>query len=217
MSRRPVRRPVQIASAIALSLGLVLASASTASAHEALSSTNPAEGATVTELAAVELVFTDEILDEPTSGRTEVLGPDGRNYETDCAQIDGAVMTTAVALGAAGEYRVLWRAVSGDGHPISAEYSFTYAPPAGAVAAAGSDGSVCGDDGQVVEPSPVAEITVAPTDLPSETPTDAAAADPASTQDQGAGVWVWVGVTAGVVALIALIAWLIAARRRKSA
>lgn len=216
MSRRHVMKPIQIASAIALSLGLVLASGSAASAHEALSSTNPGEGATVAELAEVELVFTAEILDEPTSGRTEVLGPDGRHYETNCAQIDGAVMTTAVELGAAGEYRVLWRAVSGDGHPISAEYSFTYAP-AVASEGAGTELSVCGEDGRLVEPSPTAEITVAPSDLPSETPADATATDPASSQDQGAGVWVWVGATAGVVMVIALIAWLIAARRKKSA
>ncbi|MDY0909513.1 copper resistance protein CopC [Microbacterium sp. CFBP9034] len=34
-------------------------------------------------------------------------------------------------LGAAGDYRVLWRAVADNGHPISSEYSFTYAPVEG--------------------------------------------------------------------------------------
>lgn len=217
MSHPRMKKSFLIASTIALSVGLVAASASAASAHEALASTNPGEGATVTELAAVELVFTAEILDTMNTGRTEVLGPDELHYETSCARIDGTVMTTDVQLGAAGEYRVLWRAVSGDGHPISSEYSFTYAPAGGATAVAGTAESVCGDDGRVIEPAP--ETTPTATELPSETPTVAAdeGSDSAAAEDQGADVWPWVGATVGGVVVIAVIAWLVAARRKKKA
>lgn len=216
MSGLNVHRFLVVAAATVISAGLVVGSASAASAHEALSSTNPEAGASVSELPAVELVFTDVILDEPTAAKTVVIGPDDRYYETGCSDVDEAVMTTPVALGAAGEYRVLWRAVSGDGHPISDEYSFTYQPAAGAAAAAGRETPACGDDGQLAEESPAAQVTVAPSDLASESPASSAEADAAVVAEQGAPVWVWVVVAVGVVAVIAIVAAVVRGLRRKT-
>ena len=213
MSGLNVHRFLVVAAATVISAGLVVGSASAASAHEALSSTNPEAGASVSELPAVELVFTDVILDEPTAAKTVVIGPDDRYYETGCSDVDEAVMTTPVELGEAGEYRVLWRAVSGDGHPISDEYSFTYQPAAGAAAAAGRETPACGDDGQPAEEAPAAQVTVAPSDLGSEPPAASAEADDAAVAEQGAPVWVWVIVAVGVVAVIAIVAAVVRGQR----
>jgi hypothetical protein len=76
----------------------------------------------------------------------QVTGPDGQgtHYETGCATDAGRSVSVPVALGGSGEYRVTWRVVSADGHPVSDSIAFTYQAPAGAAASAGTpDGPAC--------------------------------------------------------------------------
>jgi methionine-rich copper-binding protein CopC len=217
MSQLHPKRSLQIAAVIALACGLIVAPGTAASAHEALASANPADGETVSQLAAVELVFSAEITAEPVTSRTtQVIGPDGRHYETDCSAVAGAFMTTPVALGAAGDYRVLWRAVSADGHPISGEYTFSYAPTADASVSPGMDQPACDENGQrVIQETPKPVATIEASELPQAEPTGSASPTPVSVgAERGADVWPWVAATAGGIAVIAVIAWVLRARRK---
>jgi copper resistance protein C len=145
------------AAVVAIAGALVAGGAQAASAHDSLIAASPAPGDTVTSLAEVELTFSDNLLNLGAGNIVIVTGADGRHYETDCTALAGPTLTTPVALGAAGDYEVTWRAVSSDGHPVSDTYTFTYDPAPGAEAAAGSASPACATD-------PVADETAAPTD-----------------------------------------------------
>lgn len=179
-----------------LAAGLLLAAAAVpaaslaAYAHDSLVSSDPAAGTTVTALQQVSLSFNADPIDEDGADVVQVVGPDGRYYETDCPSLSGPVVTAPVALGPAGEYRVEWKIVSSDGHPVSDAYAFTYAPAAGATAASGEASPVCGR----------------------ETPTTDAAAPPADTGGDDGGLWLGVGIAAVVVVGVGVVAWLLIRR-----
>ena len=102
-----------------------------------------------------------------------------------------------VALGGAGKYLVTWQIVSADGHVVSDSITFTYAPPAGTKAAAGSSASPCKGAG----------ATAAPT---------AGAGTAEGTVNSGAIVTVV--VIAGAIVLLALVAVIVIllTRRRRT-
>ncbi|MFD1714289.1 copper resistance protein CopC [Amnibacterium flavum] len=126
-----------------LALGAPLA----ASAHDQLESTDPAEGATVESLDAITLTFSGTLLsigEDQRSAAIQVTSGD-RFYEAGCPVLVDNTATTDVALGGAGTYDVLWQVVSSDGHTISGEYSFDYAPADGTEQSEGSATPLCGD------------------------------------------------------------------------
>jgi MYXO-CTERM domain-containing protein len=131
---------VGIVAALGLGAALAVAAPLAASAHDGLTSSTPAAGATVATADAVALAFSDVVLslgqDQPSTAVQVSRG--GRYYETACPAIAGRNVSTPVALGPAGQYRVVWQVVSADGHPSSGSYTFTYAPAAGTAAASGS-------------------------------------------------------------------------------
>jgi len=106
-------------------------------AHAEIISSNPADGATLPSVpASVSLTFTDEI--DPQFVRTAVSTPAG----TTTAQATTAkqVVTIPVTSAGPGAYKVLYRVVSADGHPISGQLQFTVAgtPTATAPATTGA-------------------------------------------------------------------------------
>ncbi|KYH43482.1 copper resistance CopC family protein [Branchiibius sp. NY16-3462-2] len=108
-----------------------------ASAHDFLVSSNPANGSTVsTPPAKVTLSFNDIVLSKPSAPQLEVVGPDGKHYETGCATALDRDVSVPVALGPTGTYVVTWRIVSADGHPVSTSISFHYTGPQKAAGAA---------------------------------------------------------------------------------
>ncbi|WP_308221164.1 copper resistance protein CopC [Isoptericola sp. S6320L] len=111
--------------------------------------TDPEEGATVTaDLDEVSVTFNDVLLDMGgQSTVVDVTGPDGGHYATACPQISGAEVSAPVELGGPGEYTVDWRVVSADGHPVSGELTFEYAPPSGTDQAPGAVDPACGATG----------------------------------------------------------------------
>lgn len=128
---------------------LVLLPAAAAFAHDYLVTSDPAADSTVrTAPRAVSLTFDAVVLDYGRgSTALQVTGPGGatRHFETGCAAVDGRTVTARVTLGGPGTYTETWRVVSADGHPVSNSIRFTYAPPAGQRAAAGSPhGPDCG-------------------------------------------------------------------------
>ncbi|MBS1673416.1 MAG: copper resistance protein CopC [Actinobacteria bacterium] len=181
--------------AAAVGLGAVLAIAGTgaASAHDALESTDPASGATVSSLSAVTLTFSGDPLGADGATVVQVIGPDKRYYETACPDLNGPAVASPVALGPAGDYEVLWRVVSSDGHPISGSYAFTYAPTGSATAAAGSATPLCG---------PAAASP--PTDV---------ANDP-NMQTDSSTLWIGLGIGAVVLIGVGVGAWALARGRK---
>ncbi|PJJ65530.1 copper resistance CopC family protein [Compostimonas suwonensis] len=132
---------VLTAIAAAALLGL---SASPAQAHNSLVSSTPAAGSVVTEQPGTFVITTnDTLLDlDGTGGGSamQVSGPsdDVRYYGDGCASVEGASLLADIQLGQPGEYTLIWQVVSTDGHPVSNEFTFTWAPAAGVELAEGS-------------------------------------------------------------------------------
>lgn len=122
--------------------GPVLGIASPAQAHNYLVSSTPSAGETLTELPEQFEITTNGPLltvDGSTGGfALEVRDAAGRYYSDGCVTVEGPSMTETAALGAAGTYTVLWQVVSADGHSVSGQYDFTWAPAAGQPLSAGS-------------------------------------------------------------------------------
>lgn len=144
--------------AIALSAFLVLIGTTPASAHAALTSSDPADGATVAaDLERVKLTFNEAPLAGLEAGlRVEVRDDDGTDESSGAVTVEGTTMSKAVSL-SPGPHTVVWRYVSPDGHPIEGQLAFTVEPAAS----------------QSV-PAPTTSPTAAAT--PSSDPTAAAAA-----------------------------------------
>ncbi len=125
---------------VAAAMTAAFGGATAASAHDSLVSSSPADGDTVEALSEVRLDFSANLLGTDGGNIVIVVGPDGRHYESACAELAGPTLTLPVALGAPGEYSVEWRAVSSDGHPVSGVIPFT---STGASTSDGTEGSVC--------------------------------------------------------------------------
>lgn len=106
---------------------LLLVPAEPAAAHDSLVSADPAADATVSALPAeITLTFSGALIDGDAATRIEVTGPTGDTVTDGEPVVDGALVAQALRPGGpAGAYRVVWRVVSSDGHPVSGEYAFT--------------------------------------------------------------------------------------------
>ncbi|MGF1343792.1 copper resistance CopC/CopD family protein [Streptomyces flavovirens] len=131
--RRPLTAAALLATLISLLLGLVLAGASPASAHAALTGSDPQDGSVVaTAPEEVTLTFSEEIAVGGDSIR--VLGPDGERADTGEPRdlTDGGPVRYGVALHSGlpdGTYTVAWQAVSADSHPVAGAFTFSVGAP----------------------------------------------------------------------------------------
>lgn len=148
----PPARPRALLAALAA--GVVLASAAApAYAHDALRSSDPADGATLGAPPA-QVVLTFEEPPVELGAQIVVTGPDGP-VSSGSPRLAGVEATQTLKPGApAGRYTVEWRVTSDDGHPVSGSFAFT-----AQAAAAGSTPS-----GAAASPSP------APADGPRRQP-----------------------------------------------
>lgn len=100
--------------------------------HATLLSSEPAAKSTLTTSPTrIRLVFSEEI--EPSLGRIRLVAPDGHVMTLKAAGDPhdvSALIGTITAPLEPGAYRVEWRIVSEDGHPIDGAYPFTVAPSA---------------------------------------------------------------------------------------
>ena len=127
MNRR--RNPARAVLGVGLIAGIVLLGvAAPAAAHDALSDSIPTADQVVDQaLTSVTLTFNDVPLEGFDEGTIiSVLDPSGTEVSEGAVGIEGTALTKAVDLPTAGAYKVVWRTVSGDGHPIAGEYSFQY-------------------------------------------------------------------------------------------
>ena len=109
----------------------MLVGATPASAHAALTSSDPADGVTVaTDLDRVTLNFNEAPLAGLEAGlRIEVRDDGGTDESSGAVTVEGTSMSKAVSL-SPGPHTVVWRYVSPDGHPIEGQLAFTVEPAA---------------------------------------------------------------------------------------
>ncbi len=131
----------------ALVVGLLLAGAGPASAHDVLVGSDPADGASLTTVPA-QVSFT---FDQPVQNFDPVVaitGPDGVSHTSNGVSVLGNVVSAPFGQIVAGRYIAAYRIISADGHPVTGEIRFTVA--AGASAAPTSAGDT---------PEPSAPVT----------------------------------------------------------
>lgn len=182
----------------------ILATASPAFAHNFYVSSTPGENEVLTTLPDEFIVTTnDNLLDLGGAGGgfiMQVTGPDGLYYGDGCVTVSGPSVSMTAALGPAGDYALTWQAISADGHTISGEIPFQWAPTADAAppsegsAAPPTCGATPGDGGPdaVDSPAPVPD---------------------AAGSSMGDALWIGGAVVAVAVAVIATLMLL---RPRKS-
>lgn len=181
---------------------LTLVGVQPASAHSALTSSTPADGAVVTEpLESVDLTFSEAPLAGLDAGlRIQVTDASGTDVATGDVTVSGTTMRRAVDLDR-GSYTVLWRYVSPDGHPIEGTLAFEYraAAPASTPSATAT-----------AKPS----LTTQPT--PSATATATGASDGAPSSSPGIAPGVWIALGTGTVLVAAAVIVLLVRRGRSA-
>jgi len=177
----------------------VLGFAAPAQAHNYVVSSTPAQGETLTELPAQFEVTTNSpllTLGGSVAGfAMEVKDAAGLYYGDGCVAVLGATLSETAALGAAGDYTLLWQLVSEDGHTVSGEIGFTWAPPADFVPSEGTaTAATCGNEA-------AAPVASAP-------PEKRANADLTDV--------LWIGGAIGALLVAGLVTFLVVTRRKKA-
>ena len=144
---------------VALALGglLALGVATPSAAHSVIVDSTPTAGETLTELPAEFGVTANETLLDVADGAgfaIQVRDEAGLYYGTGCLSIVDASMTTPAALGAAGEYTMVYQLVSADGHTLGGEIPFRWEPPAGFEPEEGSAAAPACGNGPAPNPGP---------------------------------------------------------------
>lgn len=206
---------------VSLLAAALLALPQPALAHDELVSSDPADGATVQEAPdELTLTFSGQIAE--VGAAVAVTDASGTSVVDDDPEVEGVtVVQDLVDDLAAGDYEVVWRVTSQDGHPISGTFGFVVAEGA---AADGSDdasdddstGEAADDDASEDDATDDAtdEATSEATDESDDLADDADGAPGADTQDDtttasattGVPVWAWIVVGLGVAGLVALLA-----------
>ena len=165
-----------------------------ASAHSRLISISPKDGASVPgSPPAIVLTFNEDV--NPQFVSVRVTDGEGTVVAGDDAAAQGAVVTAPVAEPmSAGTYKVTYRVVSADSHPISGSTTFTVAGDAQASPTADSPSP----SATAAEPSASAST---PAVSPSPSRTDVAG-DAGSAGSDGPPSFVWFVLGAGVIAAL---------------
>ncbi|HCA85218.1 MAG TPA: hypothetical protein DEQ61_06820, partial [Streptomyces sp.] len=119
--------------AAAVALGCLIAGATPASAHAALTASTPVEGA-VTDSAPEEVTLTFSEGVALSDDSIRVLDPQGERVDTGTPRdlSRGGVVRYGVALHSGlpdGTFTVAWQAVSADSHPVSGAFTFSVGAP----------------------------------------------------------------------------------------
>lgn len=192
--------PIALAATLLAAL-LVLFSPLSASAHDALVSSSPAADESVEVVPAqLTLTFSAKLIEGEGATEVVVTDPAGESIIEGPATVDGAIVSQPLrGTGPAGQYHVIWKVVSSDGHPTSGEYFFTV---------------TVGDDGAASSEPSAAPTTAAPTAEQTVSPEVTTAAEPDSADSDGGTAWIWVLVIVGVVVVAGVVVWIIVSRRR---
>jgi copper resistance protein C len=133
----PARGALAVLAVATATLLLVLAGAGPAAAHARLVRAVPGDGNTLeTAPSRVSLVFDEEMRPPST---VVVTGPTGDEVQRGTVAVVDNTATVAVRVTVPGTYRVAFRVVSADGHPVTGETSFGFRT--GTSSQAGTDAS----------------------------------------------------------------------------
>ena len=179
----------------------VLSTSAPAYAHTDMTDSTPAASANVRiPIADVSVTFTEPIGTGPAT--VNVRGPEGTNLAEGKPRTSGNQVVQPIAeLIAKGRYRVDYRVVGLDGHPVTGSYTFTFVPRA---TPSPSPSAVT---------SPAAETT-APAIAPAPSDEASPAAATSDTQRDSSTLLV-PGIGAGFGALLIGAGALVARRRRR--
>ena len=199
--------------AVVVVAGALVLGASPAQAHNFLVSSTPTAGEVVTTLPESVSVTTNgpllELSGDGAGFTIQVTDAAGTFYGDGCMTVSGSTLSTPAALGAAGTYRVVWQVVSEDGHTVSDEFTFEWAPAADFEPASGQAAPpVCGVVPEET-PTPTADATTTPE--PTATPVARPEHENANLTDV-----LWIGGAILAVLVAAAVALMIVARRRGS-
>lgn len=177
VTRRPPIRSRWLTLAALLGLLVTLGAAQLAYAHSGLVSVIPADGATLTAPpTAIELVFNEDVNPQFSA---VVVTRDGNGVQMDTPVVAGPKLTSAVKESLTpGNYRIAYRVVSKDGHPISGDTTFVLAGPTTSSPAAptgGSTGTTTGPGSTTVSTAPATPIAPTPISGSQQSPTAALA------------------------------------------
>lgn len=169
-----------------------------ASAHDQLVSSNPEDGAKLDKQPEwIELNFSGDVQQVGSEVKVEI---DGTNVSAGELAVEGTKLTVALPDNLKpGEYKVIWRVVSADGHPVSGEYGFTLNDAEGA--------------GGSVEQSTKAGLGGAVVDEPGKKGEDRGEIGEASNSESGMSTPMIVLLAVGGLAIIVIVVLLM---RRKS-
>lgn len=206
------RRSIAAMAALAVGVGL-LGTAAPAQAHNYLAASTPQADSTISELPAAFSITTNEpVLDLAGDGSgfaLQVKDASGRYYGDGCLAIDGSTVSMGATLGDAGPYTLVWQVISADGHPVSGEFAFSWAPAADAEPTVGESAPpVCGVTG--VETATPTPEPAAPTAEPSPEATTEPTAENVPLGDV-----LWIGGAILAVLVAGLVTVLVVGRRAK--
>lgn len=154
---------------------LVAFSPALAFGHATVVDTTPEKSATVAEISEVSITANEELLDIGKNAKGFVLtvrNDAGHFFGDGCISVRRDTASMPVTLSEAGRYRVAYRIVSNDGHPIEGKFTFTFGGIEGSdPAPAYAEPPVCGKSqtpitsdepiaGPTAEPTPVEEPAV---------------------------------------------------------
>lgn len=232
-SRLPIRWAARSIAVLTLMACVTIGLAGAAGAHTDLTASDPADGSTLTAApAAISLTFNEPVQNfEPVVALT---GPDGQPYPTSPPVVDSAVVRSDVGgLGPAGTYTIAYRVVSVDGHPVTGQLQFEFAPAAPPVnepppapttpatpeaTTAAIPTSESGPSNQV-PPSTSAAPSNSSSALAPVATTDATTADVAATaveQPAGPSGWVWAAIIGVLLLVTAAVAVIVRQRRQQT-
>lgn len=126
-------------------------------AHTNLDSTNPTDGATVTEeIQTIDLNYSGKIEE---GSIFKVLASDGSVMAMDSITLNDGVLTGTLASPLPNDtYTVEWDSISQDGHPLSGSFSFTVNAPVASESADGTDSAADTNNTEATETATVDEI-----------------------------------------------------------
>ncbi|MFF9676534.1 copper resistance protein CopC [Streptomyces eurythermus] len=130
MNRTTAPRPRALLLLLLAVTGALLAGASPASAHAALTGSDPAQGVVAgTAPTQVSLTFSEKVAMGDDSVR--VLDPRGKPVQTGSpANVSGTTYAVKLKSGLAkGTYTVTYQVVSADSHPVAGAYTFSVGAP----------------------------------------------------------------------------------------
>lgn len=189
---------VAIAALLLIAFALLFAWPQSAAAHDSLVESSPAADTSVDTLPSeLTLTFSAALIGGEGSTEVAVTDASGESVTDGPAELDGAMVTQPlVSEAAAGEYHVLWKVVSSDGHPTSGEFAFTVST-------------------STLTDEPTAAPTETTDPAPDQTATTAAPEDP--NMESGASFSPGWLIAGAVVLLVVVLLLVILLRRRKPA